>query len=422
MVLNVSLELAAELLEKADHRHGRCVAERAEGAAQHVLGEVAHVIDIFHRAVAFVEAGHRLLQPVCAFAAGDAPAAALLLVELDGAERKLDDRDRLIKDDDAGGTEHGTRLAHLVEVHANIDLVRAEDGTRCAAGHYGLECLAVGNAAGNVVDHLLQVVTHRQLVDAGPIDVAADAEQARAAIALCADLRVCGAAHLDDEGHAGDGFGVVDDCGTAIQPDHGGEGRLDARYATLAFERLHQGGFLADFIGTSAGLRDGVKIEGAAEDVLAQDAALITLRQRPLRNLEKIAVLATEIDETHLRANGQPGDHGAFDDGVRVVQEDQVVLAGAGFALVAVDQHVLGLLALFGHEGPLHTGGKACATAAAKAGGLHLIDDPLGALLNALAQGRIATKLDVLIDVGGTLTPAAGDEFDFVGMGDELGH
>ena len=380
------------------------------------------MIYIFHRAVAFVDAGHRLLQPVGALAAGDAPAAALVLVELDGAECELDDRNRLIEDDDAGGAEHGARLAHLVEVHANIDFVRAQDGTRCAAGHHGLECLAVGNAAGNVVDHLLQVVTHRQLVDTGSIDVAADAEQARAAIALRADLRVCGAAYLDDEGHAGDGFGVVDDCGTAIEPDDGGEGRLDARYATFAFERLHERRLFADFIGASTRLRNGVKIEAAAEDVLAQDAALITLRQRPLRNLEKIAVLATEIDEAHLRADGQPGDHGAFDDGVRVVQEDQVVLACAGLALVAVDEDVLGLLALLGHEGPLHTGGKACAAAAAKAGGLHLIDDPLRALLNALAQGRIATKLDVLIDVGGTLTPAAGDEFDFVGMGDELGH
>src|ERR1700761_81531 len=345
MILNVSFELAAELLEESDHRHGCCIAEGTEGTAQHVVCEVAHVIDVFHRAVALVEAGHRLLEPVCALAAGDAPAAAFVLIELDGAERELDDRDCLVEHYDAGGAEHAASLAQLVEIHPNVDFIGAQDGAGCAAGHDRFECPAVRDAASHLVDHLLQVVAHRQLVNARTIDMAADAEQARAAIAFRADLGVGGGAHLDDEGHAGDGFGVVDDSGTAIQPNDGGEGRLDARYATLAFKRLHERRLFADLIGACTGLRDGVEVESAAKDVLAQDAALVALGKSTIHNLDEVAVLATQIDEAHLRPDGEAGDHGAFDDGMRIVQEDQVVFAGSGLTLITVDEHVLWLLA-----------------------------------------------------------------------------
>jgi hypothetical protein len=71
----VIFELFAELLDEAERGHRRCVAERAEGAAHHVFGEVLNVVDVF-LAAAGVEAGQRLLEPVRAFAAGDAPAAA----------------------------------------------------------------------------------------------------------------------------------------------------------------------------------------------------------------------------------------------------------------------------------------------------------------------------------------------------------
>src|SRR5690349_5798091 len=70
---DVLLELVAEFFEEADHRHGRGVAERAEGAPQHVFGEVAHIVDVLRGAVALVEARHGLLQPVGALTAGDAP-------------------------------------------------------------------------------------------------------------------------------------------------------------------------------------------------------------------------------------------------------------------------------------------------------------------------------------------------------------
>ncbi len=69
-----------------------------------------------------------LLEPVGAFAAGDAPAAAFVLIEADGAEREFDDAGLVVDDDDAAGAEHRAGLAHLVEVHAEVfDLFGQQD-------------------------------------------------------------------------------------------------------------------------------------------------------------------------------------------------------------------------------------------------------------------------------------------------------
>ncbi len=121
-------------------------------------------------------------------------------------------------------------------------------------------------------------------------------------------------------------------------------------------------------------------------------------------------------------ADGEAGDDGAFNDRVRIVKEDEVILAGAGLALVAVDEDVFWLGRLLGNEGPLHASGEACAAAAPQAGGLHLFDDPFGALREALLRGLVAAELEVAIDLGRALTEAAGDDLDFIGMGDEPRH
>ncbi len=62
--IQVCFKFFAELLYEADDGHGRCVAERAEGAAQHVLGEVAEVVDILCHSGPGMEALEGLRQPV----------------------------------------------------------------------------------------------------------------------------------------------------------------------------------------------------------------------------------------------------------------------------------------------------------------------------------------------------------------------
>src|SRR6202008_2740640 len=98
-----------------------------------------------------------LLEPVRSFTAGNAPSAALVLIELDGPQRELDHADRLIDDDDAARAEHRPSFADLIEVEADVDLFGKQHGRRRSAGHDGFELLAAANAARNLVDCLLHV-------------------------------------------------------------------------------------------------------------------------------------------------------------------------------------------------------------------------------------------------------------------------
>ncbi len=54
--------------------------------------------------------------------------------------------------------------------------------------------------------------------------------------------------------------------------------------------------------------------------------------------------------------------------------------------------------------------------------GLHLVDDPVGTLREAFLDGFVAAKFEVAVDVGRAHAEAAGDDLDFIGMGDEPRH
>ena len=82
----------------------------------------------------------------------------------------------------------------------------------------------------------------------------------------------------------------------------------------------------------------------------------------------------------------------------------------------------LGLSDCLGTNDHFHAGGKACSAAAAQAGGLHRIDDALGAEVERHPRRLIAVELEVLVDVGGALAEAALEDNDFLGMGDGGGH
>src|SRR6185312_11006302 len=213
---------------------------------------------------------------------------------------------------------------------------------------------------------------HGQFVNARALDVAADSEQARATVAFRADFGIGFAAHQQNVRHGGDGFGVVDDGGAAVESDYSREWRLDAGNAALAFERLHQRRLFADFVRASAGLRHDVEVDAGTEDVLAEEAPGVGIGDSLLHDLAQVAILAAQVDEAHLRADGEPGDHGAFNYGVRIVQKDEMVLAGAGLTFVSVDEDVLGLVRLLWNERPFKSRGKARAAATAQTGSLHL--------------------------------------------------
>ena len=252
--------------------------------------------------------------------------------------------------------------------------------------------------------------------------MAAEAEEARAAIALRAELGVFGAPHAEDVRDGGDGLRVVDDGGSAIESDHRRKRRADARDAALAFEGLHQRRLFADFVGAGAGLGDDIEVEAGAEDVLAEEAFGIGLGDGALHDLEQVAVLAAQVDEAHFGLNGEAGDDRALDHRVRVLLENEAVFAGAGLGLIAVDENVLGLGRLLRHKGPLKPGGEACTAAAAQIRGFHLVDDAFRAKREGFARRLVAAQFNVAADIGCALAEAVRDDRDAVGMRGERRH
>src|SRR5690606_26940660 len=92
--------------------------------------------------------------------------------------------------------------------------------------------------------------------------------------------------------------------------------------------------------------------------------------------------LATHIDISRMRAHRETGNEAAFHERMRIMPQDVSILAGARFRLVRIDDQIVRPLARFlRHEGPFEAGRKAGTAAAAQPRGLHLVDDPVPALL-----------------------------------------
>src|SRR5215467_9616586 len=67
---------------------------------------------------------------------------------------------------------------------------------------------------------------------------------------------------------------------------------------------------------------------------------------------------------------------------MRIVPHDLAVLAGTGLGLIGVDREIMrAAVGLLGHERPFQAGRKTGSAAATQPRSLHLIDDPIAALL-----------------------------------------
>src|SRR6202035_1848226 len=102
----------AELFHKRYRGHRGRVTERTKRTAKHVFRQVLHVVDVLLHAATIVEPDQRLLQPIGPFAAGNAPAAALVLVKLHGAQCEFHNALLVVDHHHAAGSEHRPGLLH----------------------------------------------------------------------------------------------------------------------------------------------------------------------------------------------------------------------------------------------------------------------------------------------------------------------
>src|SRR6266699_2832083 len=68
---------------------------------------------------------------------------------------------------------------------------------------------------------------------------------------------------------------VIDDSGTTVEANYGGEGRLQTRVATPAFERLHQCALFTTDIRPGAAMHNHVEMIAAAQDIFADVACIV---------------------------------------------------------------------------------------------------------------------------------------------------
>lgn len=72
----------AEVLGKTANRENRCISQRANRAAGHVVADRVEQFQIFGFAFAAGDAVHDTVEPAGAFAAGGALAAGFFVVEI----------------------------------------------------------------------------------------------------------------------------------------------------------------------------------------------------------------------------------------------------------------------------------------------------------------------------------------------------
>src|SRR6266545_7757434 len=387
------LELVPELLDVADIRADGAIVEGADGRSRAAPGDIQDGVEILLAPLALDDAVGDLVDPPGGFPARRALAARLVGVEARHHHQRVGDGHGLVHHDDTRRADHGTLALGAVHVHRDVDLVRRQDGRGRATGHHGLERAPAADAAAVLVDELPERDRHRRLHDAGLHHVTGDGVEPRAALRLGPERREPLRAPVEDMRQAREGLDVVHDGGLPEGALDGRKRRLDLGPALLAFEGGDQSRLLPADIGSRAPVQDDLEVEARALDVLAEEARAVRLLDGRGDDAPGLDVLAANIDEAQVRADGARGDQHALDQGMGVPLHEVAVLERAGLALVSVDDQVARRRRALGDEAPLDAGRKARAAQAAEVRLLDLLGDgirlhALGLLPRLVPAGR----------------------------------
>ncbi len=286
-------------------------------------------------------------------------------------------------------------LFQSIEIHQHVvaDLFRQQWHGRTARNDRLEIVPAAAHAAAMGLDQGLERDAHHLFDITRRVHMARDREHLGAGVALATKACKPFCAAAQNGRGDGDGFHVVHGGRRAIQARIRRERRLQTRLALLAFEAFEQRGFLAADI--RAGAVVDIEIEIPAMDiVLADQLGVIRLLDGGFHPAQLELVFTADIDVASVRLHGERRDQAALDQGLGIIAHDLPVLTGARFGFVCVhDQIVRASPHFLGHERPFQTGREARAAAAAQTGLLHLVDDPVPALIQNVLGGVPVTAL-----------------------------
>src|SRR5207245_11172040 len=136
---------------------------------------------------------------------------------------------------------------------------RPEYRTRRSAWNDSLELFAAPHAAADLVDHPHQREAHGQFINAGPVQMSGQAEQASASVLGRTERGESGPAVANNRGHGAESLDIVQHGRALERAGYGRERRPDARNTALPFERFEQRRFFADLVCSGAGLRIAIE-------------------------------------------------------------------------------------------------------------------------------------------------------------------
>ena len=145
----------------------------------------------------------------------------------------------------------------------------------------------------------------------------------------------------DNPRDVGERLDVVDARRRVPQPLDRRERRPHARHAAPSLDRSDQRRLLAAHEGARALLQPDVKRKAAAEDVVAEQAPLLRLRDGDGQPLDGLGVLGPHVDVPVRRPDREARDRHPLEDGVRVALEHRPVHERARVPLVRVADDVL---------------------------------------------------------------------------------
>src|SRR5262249_26803900 len=151
-------------------------------------------------------------------------------------------------------------------------------------------------------------------------------------------------------------------------------------------------------VAAGAAVQDQVEVEAGPEDVLAEVAALVRLRDRLAEPLVPERELAPDVHEREVALDREGRDDDALDELVRVALDEHVVLEGGRLALVRVHGEVARVHVLR-QERPLLAGSEPGTAPAPQARRLHLLVlDRLRRHRERLAHHGVPARREVALD------------------------